>query len=39
VSLSGLLLLYVLQKHRTAGIMLLTLGALATYGIYVVAVP
>lgn len=39
VSLSGLLLLYFLQKHRTAGIILMGFGALATYAIYVTAVP
>jgi hypothetical protein len=39
VSLTGLLLLYFLHKHRAAGIALLALGALATYGIYLAAVP
>ena len=39
VSLSGLVLLYFLQKHRLAGALLLMFGGLATYAVYAVAVP
>lgn len=39
VSLSGLVLLYFLQKHRAAGVLLTLIGGLATYLVYVAAVP
>lgn len=39
VSFSGLLLLYFLHRHRTAGALLVALGGLATYAVYAILVP
>jgi uncharacterized protein len=39
VSLSGLVLLYFLQKHRSAGVLLVVIGGLVTYGVYATMVP
>ncbi len=39
VSLSGLVLLYFIHKHRFAGFVLLALGTLASYGAYLAWVP
>jgi len=39
VSLSGLVLLFFMQKHRLAGVLLLMFGGAATYAVYVIAVP
>jgi hypothetical protein len=39
ISLTGLVLLYFVHKYRLAGIILLGLGALTGYAVYVVSVP
>jgi uncharacterized protein len=39
VSLTGLVLLYFLHKHRTAGVMLIGVGTVATWCVYAALVP
>jgi hypothetical protein len=39
VSLSGLVLLYFVHKHRSVGFVLMGIGGLVTYGVYMVMVP
>ena len=39
ISLTGLLLLYFVYKHRAAGYLLMGLGSLATYIAYLAWVP
>ncbi len=39
VSLTGLVLLYFLHKHRTAGVVLIVVGTVATWCVYAALVP
>jgi uncharacterized protein len=39
ISLTGLILLYFIHKHRTAGAILIVVGAVLSYGMYRVFVP
>ena len=39
IALSGLVLLYFVHKHRVAGALALTAGAVVLYGVYLIFVP
>ena len=39
VSLTGLILIWFVHKHRTAGLLLLAAGSLLTYLLYAIWVP
>ena len=39
ISLTGLILLYFIHKHRTAGAVLIVVGAVLSYGVYQIFVP
>jgi hypothetical protein len=39
ISLSGLVLLYFVHRHRMAGALVLVIGAMASYGVYRIFVP